>query len=238
MKACFVLAVVATLLGAAGCQENWQSLYIRDNKMYSDPPECSVSTEESAAAFLAGIVDVEVSNTYLAHLYVENNLMARADYGLPRAESNGVFVHGAYLYYEADPRCPANYTSVENRFSFFIPPGDAAVLGTILIPGSVGNQIVNTLATCPAAGGYLEVIVTVQLFGVTQAGTNVLTQEFDFPVTFCSGCLIYCPVGVDADPYTEGCQCDCYNEDDVEDMPCLPGQDTLIDCRLAPPCIR
>jgi hypothetical protein len=75
----------------------------------------------------------------------------------------------------------------------------------------------------------------VQLFGITQSGTEVLTQEFDFPITVCNGCLEFCPPGLDLQPAVPGCQCNCAAAGagvDLDEAPCMIGQDDLIDCRI------
>jgi len=238
MKAFLPLAFAVGLLAVgSGCQDDWQSFFVHDNKRLGEPPGCEIPTEASAAGLLGGLLDTDVSTSYAAYLFVENGMISRADPGLPRAESNGIFVQGAYLYYEPDPACPGSYPSQEVRFSNYIAPGGTATVGIWVIPPSVGQAMAETLAGC--ANGRLDVTVTIQMFGVTQAGTDMLTQEFDYPISVCAGCLIFCPTGIDLDPVADGCQCDCMNtEVELAEMPCHPGQDDYLDCRLSPECVR
>jgi hypothetical protein len=233
MKACLALVLASGLLAfGTGCQADWQGFFIHDNKRLGEAPSCEVPTEASATGLLAGLLDVSVRTSYAGYLFVENGLIARADPGLPRAESNGIFAQGAYLYYEPDPACPgtAGIPDMEVRFSNYIAPQGSATIGIYLIPDAVGALLRDAVALCP--DGQAQITVTAQIFGITQAGTEMETQEFDFPITLCSGCLVYCPSGVDLDTTTPGCQCDCNSDIEQDEAPCHIGQDDLVDCRF------
>jgi hypothetical protein len=109
-------------------------------------------------------------------------------------------------------------------------------MGIEIIPRSVGLLMKQSAVGCHST---ITIIVTIQIFGTTTGGIDVLTQPFDYPVSFCSGCLVYCPPGVDTDTATLGCQCDCNNGAvDTGEIPCLPGQDAPLDCRLRPGCVQ
>jgi len=240
MKARLSLPLAAALLAfGAGCIDNWQSFYVRDNKRLGEPPGCEIPTDPNATGLLGGVLDVSIAHSYAAYLFTENRLIIREDEGLPRAESNGIFVQGAYLDYEPDPTCGAPLGATEVRFSNFIDPQASATIGIWLIPEAMGlNLTAAALAGCPLQE--MNIVVTVQLFGVTQAGIELETQPFDYPITICNGCLAYCPIGMTCPPATPhpGTNCDCDNTDvDTGEMPCHPGQDDLVDCRLVPPCI-
>ncbi|MBI5499007.1 MAG: hypothetical protein HY907_02115 [Deltaproteobacteria bacterium] len=224
MKAFIALGLAFGLLTlGSGCQENWESFFILDNKRLGDPPECTIPTAQTAQGLTGGWMDVSRTHTYVTYLFVENGMIARADQGLPRTESNGIFVEGAYLYYEPDPRCPSAYTDLEARLSVYIDPGGSSTIGLWAIPPTIGELIEADLHRC--ALETLDVTVTIQFFGTTQAGIEVLTQEFDYPVRVCDGCLLYVPPG------TDGIDCN-DTSPPVEDLPCHPGQDDFIDYRL------
>ncbi|NMC69661.1 MAG: hypothetical protein GYA57_06280 [Myxococcales bacterium] len=231
MKSCLALVLASGLLAlGAGCQDDWQGFFVRDNKRLGEPPGCEIPTEASATGLLAGVLDLNVRTSYAGYLFVENGLIARADPGLPRAESNGIFVQGARLSYEPDPACAGTaLPDVEVRFSNYIAPQGSATIGIYLIPDSIGSRLPTAIADCAVERP--QITVTAQIFGVTQAGTEMETQEFAFPITLCRGCLAYCPTGVDLDTTTPGCQCNCNSDVDQDDPPCNPGQDDLVDCR-------
>lgn len=233
MRSCLALVLASGLLAlAAGCQDDWQGFFIHDNKRLGEPPGCEIPTEASATGLLAGLLDLQARTSYAGYLFVENGLIPRADPGLPRAESNGIFVQGAYLYYEPDPACAATagLPETEVRFSNYIEPQGSATIGIYLIPDALGARLRDAIDECPDQQA--QITVTAQIFGITQAGTEMETQEFDFPITLCSGCLIYCPSGVDLDTTTPGCQCNCNSDVEQEDPPCNVGQDDLVDCRF------
>lgn len=232
MKSCRVFLVALGLLACGtACQENWQSFFVHDNKLLGDPPECTIPTDPGAEGLLGGLLDLSVGTRYVGYLFVENGLIPRKCPGTPRAESNGIFVQGAYLYFEPDPACPEtrDLPDMETRFSSLIEPQGHAVLGVELVPSPIATRLRGIIDRCP--GGVAEIIVNVELFGVTQGGIEMRTQAFAYPVRLCRGCLIFCPTGVDLDPATPGCQCNCNADVELVPRPCHPGQDFGIDCR-------
>jgi hypothetical protein len=227
MKASLSLPLAVGLLAfGAGCIDNWQSFFVRDNKRLGEPPGCEMPTDPNATSLLGGVLDVSIRYSYAAYLFTENGLIARADPGRAIAESNGIFVHGAYLNYEPDPLCPAAMPAIETRFSNFIDPGGSATIGVGIVPDAIGQAIAGTVATCP--GGVMNIVVTVEMFGQTQAGIDVITQPFDYPITVCSRCLVGCPVGLSC---VLGCPC-AATDPEVGELPCNAGQDDVLDCRL------
>jgi hypothetical protein len=240
MKASLSLPLAVGLLAVgAGCIDNWQSFYVRDNKRLGEPPGCEIPTDPNATGLLGGLLDVSIAYGYAAYLFTENGLIARADPGLPRAESNGIFVWGAYLNFEPDPLCGGvAMPAIETRFSNYIDPQGSATIGIWILPQVIGQALAGSVAGCP--GGRMHIVVTVEMFGQTQAGTDVITQPFDYPITLCDGCLAYCPIGMTCPPTPAhpGTDCDCDNTTiETGELPCHPGQDDPIDCRLVAPCV-
>ncbi len=236
MKASLSLPLAVGLLAVgAGCMDNWQSFFVRDNKRLGEAPGCEIPTDPNATGLLGGVLDVSIAYGYAAFLFTENALIARADPGRGIAESNGIFVRGAYLNFEPDPLCPAAMPAVETRFSNFIDPQGSATIGIWIVPEAIGQAIAGAVAGC----GRMNIVVTVEMFGQTQAGIDVITQPFDYPITVCNGCLAYCPIGMACPPPTPyaGTDCDCGDTTiETGELPCHPGQDDPIDCRLIPPC--
>jgi len=231
MKASLSLPLAVGLLTVgAGCMDNWQSFFIRDNKRLGEAPGCEIPTDPNATGLLSGLLDVSVRTSYAAYLFTENGMIAREDPGLPRPESNGIFVKGAYLNFEPDPLCAVAMPAIETRFSNYIAPQGSGTVGIWLIPDTIGQAIASAIGGCP--GGRMNVVVTVEMFGQTQAGIDMITQPFDYPIAVCDGCMVYCPAGVDSDPVLPGCQCDCSADVDQGELPCHPGQDDAVDCRL------
>jgi hypothetical protein len=234
MKALFALAIALALgtLGA-GCQENWQSFYIQEVKALNDPPECIAPAVESAPYMSSGTLDVSLRNTYQAFLFVNNGLISREDPTLPVAESNGIFVQAAVVNIEPDPQCGGAVAATEFEWTeaAFIEPSSVITLGVTLIPPAVGAGAAGAVAGCP--DGKAHVTAVVQLFGITQGGIDVATQQFSFPITICSGCLLYYPP-----PLSPSNVADCESTSpSITESPCLIGQDRAVDFRLVEPCL-
>jgi hypothetical protein len=215
--------------------DNWESFFIHEGKQLGEPPGCEIPTDPNAEGVLGGLLDASVSHGYAVYLFTENAMIQRDDTGLPRIESNGIFVRGAYLNYEPDPTCIIPVSAVETRFSTYIPPRGSSTIGLWALV--INDAIAAAVQGCP--NQRMTTVVTIQLFGQTQSGIDVITQPFDFPITICWGCLVRCPVGMTcaANPLRPwGFECDCDADLDTAESPCHLGQDFDIDCRLLPPC--
>jgi len=221
-------AAIAVLLAVAGsaCQDNWQSFFINDNKIPGDPPSCTIPSDETAEGLWGGVMDITMSYSYHSYLFVSNALMSREDYGLPRAESNGIFVQGIYLWFEPDPEVRQDYQPVEYRLTAFVGAQGTGTIGTPLIPYERGVEMADAMRA--ASRSSMTVLVTAQFYGITQSGIDVLSQEFRYPIEICDGCLRICPQ--DAIPTTP-LVCDC-PAGATGDLPCFPGQDFPVDICL------
>jgi hypothetical protein len=180
-----------------------------------------------------GILDVSLSWDYQAFLFVSNGMIPREDSTLPVAESNGIFVQAAVVNIEPDPQCPGAVPATEFEWveAAFIEPSSVITLGVTLIPPAVGAAAAGSVSGCP--GARADVTVVVQLYGVTQGNIDVATQEFSFPITICENCLVYYPP-----PLSPGDMADCDETSPaITAIPCIIGQDAVVDFRLVEPCI-
>lgn len=246
MKALLALGFALVLLTlGSGCEENWQSFYIEEVKALSDPPDCIAPSVESATYMSRGTLDVFLSRSYDAALYVTNGLIPRNDPTLPVTESNGIFVQAAVVNIEPDPQCgviPA--VEFETTVAAFIEPSSAVTMGVLMVPASALLAAVPDLdpatglpsptgggvSSCPF--GKANITAVVQLFGVTQGNIDVATQQFTFPITVCAGCLLFYPPPLGTD--LGDCEA---TSPAITAQPCEIGEDRRVDFRLVQPCV-
>jgi hypothetical protein len=85
--------------------------------------------------------------------------------------------------------------------------------------------------------GNVRVVVHVRFFGSTLDGTPVESDEFEFPVDICQGCLIqFSPADIDPRLPAPNCAGNpaAAGSPVQAAVPCVPGQDLPVDCSQCP----
>lgn len=235
-----VLAAIAAIgqmaVASLGCEDvkpDSQALQLLANTFVSARTQCQIRA--GASEFRArGIMDVAVSNTYYMYPQVINQLEESEAYtGLTgehlRLNNNNVTIRGATIYYDFSPTDPFLADIPEDFWSFYQPafvhasgsvrPGEIAPSIVPVIPWELGNEIAKRMTQLGGVG--TEIVIRITLEGALADGTPVQSSEFWYPITICNGCLVYFPPRVD-----------CRQLEENIAVPCVPGQDDGVDCRL------
>ena len=69
-------------------------------------------------------------------------------------------------------------------------------------------------------------VVYVQFFGQTLGGQNITSDQFQYPVDVCNGCLVFIPPNAATTNYCSGAVAGLGTA-----AACVPGQDQAIDCQ-------
>jgi hypothetical protein len=153
-----------------------------------------------------------------------------------RLESHQVFLEQARVTFSYDN---AIYLpTVDSRslpVSGFVSPGGGLTVTPVeIIDASMAARLGQKLPMrdvdnpFPGAG----LIAKVELRGKTADGTEVSTNELQFPITICRGCLLQFPAEADdTSDFSPGLDCNDVSKD-VSSRPCRLGQDEPVDCRL------
>lgn len=232
-------AAIATTGGLiAACAHDDSTVFIRGVQA---PPStltggvCLFTPDPGGAFLSTGVFDVAFTGSYEAETLVGSQLISQANHDLVRTESANVTLQGAIVRLtDASGTEIKSFTSLS---SGFVSPGN----GTTASYGTIGVTLVDPAtsdlirATLPARGSKL-LVAYFKIFGQTLGGTSVETDEFQFPINVCNGCLVVFPAGSqdDALAFTEG-KPNCKSKTAATTMsatPCIAGQDVPIDCRL------
>jgi len=234
------LAVGLMLLVTAGCMDpttmdNPQALFVPANTLVSSRTQCQVRAGAREYR-LRGIMDVAVTNTYYMFPQIMNNLPESMDLHSMKPEdlrlsNNWVTVIGARVDYDYDyesdfgQQVMDDIEAFRDRFqhaSGGIGPGEVLPTMLPIIPWELGNAFARAGALRDTLGGAgVEINVRVVVEGVLADHRRVRSNEFWFPLTVCNGCLVYFPPFVD-----------CTRLEETPLVPCFPGQDDGVDCRL------
>lgn len=243
-----VVGVVATLgavLASPACVEYPQSIIVTktvEPELKEDTNTCLVNP--GAEALINGVLDLEVSEGgYVGALIVKNQLRTAAYTEKARVETGAVYLLGASVrltFASGVPVTSDRGGQQGNEFrtsgSGYIPPGGEAGITVNLIDGAAARtikaQLGSYLKQTPPAEAVDIVVANIRVQGQTLGGLSVESQEFQFPITVCRGCLVKPYSGDPADPTNK-----CAVPADVikeQKIPCNIGQNRQIDCNLCP----
>lgn len=177
------------------------------------------------------------------------------DIGFGRQEYDGVFLLANQLVTESNPQQVQTETSDINVQGAIVRVTDAAgnqldsytslTSGTIYaaVGGTPGYAVVSATAVSQkalqAAGsvqnGSKTLVSYLKFFGKTLGGNYIESNEFEFPVDVCYGCLVqFSSADVDCLFQAPNCAVAELSSGSTsassQTVPCVFGQDTMIDC--------
>lgn len=230
-----LLAVSALLTTAAigpGCAETESSLFIRQ-VVFTVGPDCVARPEPDGLAVGVGAIDIALRDEYLGWLLLGNQLVARGSQDLIRSESNRMALKSAEVRVEdVNGNVMSEYTVPITGFldqSEGTEPG----FGVALVPLVDSRALANLQKTTPLGSSQKRLVSFIKVTGRTLGGSEVTSNEFQFVVLACKGCLVSFPPEAD-DPNQDGPDCLAPVEGGGvvdTDAPCSIGQDRLVNCQ-------
>jgi hypothetical protein len=243
---------VAAGLGFAGtafvvfsaCAHDDSSIFIRS---VLAPPAagatagggCLYTSDPNSAFQSSGSLDIAFSSSYEATLLIGNQLQARASTEQGRTETNRVTIQGVVVrvFDDQNHSLLAPFTRTA---SAFIDPSTGGQPAYSLVGATVlDNKVTDTLlpALQQRDNGRFKVIrvmAYIKTFGVTLGGVHVESNEIQYPIDICYGCLVSFPPGVSSPLYPQP-NCASTGTGTTTGTaltPCILGQDQPVDCRL------
>jgi hypothetical protein len=230
-------AVLASL--ASACAHNDASLEV--NGVLAPPvPQngvCAYTADPTQAKISSGTLDVGLLSSYTPELLIGNQLIATANSTNLQAETSRIVLQGAVVIVDdTDNNQISTFTSLS---SGFIDPGTGGAPGygpmalTIIDP-KTAQDLQSSLPVL----GTKRVITRITVFGQTSGGNNIESNEFQFPVDVCNGCLVTFPAGSE-DPVKAAatgkpnCSATSTTTSSTSTViPCVVGQDQVVACTL------
>jgi hypothetical protein len=235
-------AAVAIGGGAAlvlACQHDDESLFVQ-NVIFPTPVaqgnSCTYTNDPNQSFLPKGALDVALNGIYTAVFLLGNQLVSRSNPQQLQAETSTINVEGAVVRVTAPDGTQLNsFTSLTSGTvypSTGTVPGYAAISAQILDQGSV--QAVSG-GSALSGSGFVTIVTYTKFFGHTLGGTYVESNEFEFPIDICKGCLISITQQDENQCFTlPNCKGGSGSSSSLP-IPCVPGQDTVIDCSQCPP---
>jgi hypothetical protein len=186
------VAAVVMVAGCAGalasaCAHNDSSIFIYnviDPGTTTPGGTCTFTPNPSQTIIESGALDDSLALSFQAVFLVGNQLVAQGDPTVPRTETSYFNVQGATVRITAADGTPV--TSYTNLQGSSIPPASGGTPGY----GLVGIEIVNEATVAKFKNSGVTLITYTTIFGRTLGGQYIESNEFEFPVTLCTGCLI------------------------------------------------
>jgi hypothetical protein len=239
-----VLAGLSLIPGAAfvfsACVHNDSTVFVRDvlaPQTSSQSGAVCLYTADPAQAFISsGTLDIALRPQYDAIYLVGNQMVPEVNANQLQTETSTVTIQGAIV------RITNNRGDELDRYTRLAAatlspssgntPGYAPIGVTIVDPLALSRDAeiqANVVGAVLGQSGLVRVVTYVRFFGVTLGGKSVESDEFEFPVDVCNGCL----VRFTNDPTLRTPNCVGGTATTGQPVvPCLFGQDVSIDCNL------
>jgi hypothetical protein len=197
--------------------------------------QCTFTANPTQSFESEGTIDVALTGGYDAVFLVGNQLVAQADPTVPRTETSIVDLQGAIVRItDASGNQIANFTDLA---AGSIPPasggtpGYAAMQVTIINQATVAKYILPQLPFGNLSE--LRFVTYTKMFGKSLGGQYVESNEFEFPINACRGCLIaFSTADVNLQCNMLNCLGASTTTTTTTSSPCFPGEDQPIDCSL------
>lgn len=201
---------------------------------------CTFTADPTQPFISGGVLDYALRQEYDAEFLVANQMVTQADPTVPKTETAFITISHANVRITNPDGSPIRSYSTVTAATAFPASGTTPSFVSVGVPiidqEAVKTILMNNMAM-PVPSSLIRVETFVKFFGKTTGGTNVESNEFQFPVDLCSGCLVVFPVAED-DPKSP-IQPNCDNATAASSTnsssvpsPCRFGQDAPVDCAV------
>jgi hypothetical protein len=245
-----VLAGLSLIAGAApvfsACVHNDSTIFVRDvlaPQTSSQSGALCLYTADPAQAFISsGTLDYALRPQYDAIFLVGNQMVPEVNANQLQTETSTVTIQGAIVRItDRGGKQIGNYTRLaaatlspsSGNTPGYAPIGVTIVDATTLGSAPAGSEIQQVISGPLQQSGTVRLVTYVRFFGVTLGGRSVESDEFEFPVDVCNGCLIrFSDNPRFPTPNCVGNAASAGSTATQPVVPCLFGQDVAIDCNL------
>jgi hypothetical protein len=232
-----VTLVAGGIVTIAACKHDDSTLFVQDvlDAPTVTPGEvCTFSNDPTQPFISSGVLDIALRQEYSPTYLLGNQAVAEVNSQQLQTETDIVTVQGAVVRITDTAGNQLN-TFTQLATATVYPssgsvPGYAPITVTVVDSATIADDLF--LQTNVAAGGTTRLVTYVTFFGQTTGGDSIQSDEFEFPLDVCEGCLIAFSA---ADDNPIGPQPNCATAaasatTSSLPSPCVVGQDSVIDC--------
>ena len=193
----FVLGgVISTCIGGVllpACAHDDSTIFVQSvlaPQLVAPGTGCAYTNDPTQPTIDEGLLDTELRDSYSAAFLLANQLVPRGDPSAPQTETSFVNIKGAVVRITDAASGALVSPPFTSLASIVISPAQGSTPGygaitdiTLLDEATVAN-----LGT--TLNGEKRLLVFTKFFGTTLGGQYVESNDFQFPIDVCSGCLI------------------------------------------------
>jgi hypothetical protein len=238
------LLTVGAVAFAAACVHDDSTIFIQDvlaPQEVSNNQPCIFTSSTTQAVLPSGVLDIDFRYQYDPTYLVGNQMVQEQNTQQLMTETSTVNIQGAVV--RITDSGGAQLTTFTRLAAGTLYPSTGGVPGyapisvttidrdTILNNSTIQSTVINA-----ARPGVVRLVTYVRFFGKTLGGKYVESNEFEFPVDVCKGCLItFSPQDIYMDPTGHIPVPNCLGSGAgssaaQQSLPCVVGQDLQIDC--------
>ncbi|HEY1696434.1 MAG TPA: hypothetical protein VGG39_29935 [Polyangiaceae bacterium] len=235
-----VIAAVS-LLGCgvasmAACKHDDSTLFVEDvllAPLVTSGQQCLFTNDPTQPHISSGVLDYGLRQEYDPTYLIGNQSVPEVNSQQLQTETNIITVQGAIVRItDSSGTQLATFTRLASATVY---PSSGSVPG--YAPITVTTIDSTTLATSAEvqgtimSNGTFRVVTYVKFFGQTTGGNYIESDEFEFPVDVCYGCLVgYSAADENPQAKTPNCLLAGASASTSLPSPCVPGQDFTLDC--------
>jgi hypothetical protein len=226
---------VAAACAAPACAHDDATLFVH-GVLYPPTPSagvCSYTADPTSPALVRGLVDGALRTNYTPAFLLGNTLIPQGNATTPDSETARIEIQGGIVQV-VDPTDNSTWENNTVLASTIIEPASGIQPSYSTLSLSVMDAkaiahftppLVTTNAPATTAPATNLALVYVTFFGQTLGGQSVQSNQYQFPVDVCDGCLVTAPTG--APPgYCQGAVAIA-----TSFVACEVGQDQVVDCQ-------
>jgi hypothetical protein len=226
-------AVLTVAVGSAipACAHDDASLFIHGVLAPPTPAGslCTYTADPTAATISRGLVDGALTDAYAPEMLLGSTLIPQGNATQPDSETARIEVQGAQVRV-VDPVDNSEWMNNTVLTSGIIEPASGTAPSYTAISATLMDAKAVAHFTPPVGQATKLAVVYVSFYGQTLGGQSVESNQFQFPVDVCAGCLVYFPPGAKAQNYCSGAVASTGTA-----HACVTGQDQSVDCQVCYP---
>jgi len=232
-----LLAGVSLLAGGvaamAACKHDDSTLFVQDvlaAQPVSQGAQCTFTADPTQAFISSGVLDLAFRSEYDPTYLIANQSVPEVNSQQLQTETNIITVQGAIVRITD---AAGNQLNTFTRLSAAtVYPSSGSVPGYAPITVTTIDSATSSGLKFGAAGDTIRLVTYVKFFGLTTGDNTIESDEFEFPVDVCNGCLVEFSSTSDnpalPQPNCRGAS----SSSSSLPSPCIQGQDFGIDCSL------
>ena len=232
-----VTLLTGGVVAFSACKHDDSTLFVQDvlaGQPVTAGQQCSFTSDPTQPFISSGLLDIALASDYNPTYLIGNQSVPEVNSQQLQTETDIIMVQGAVVRItDSSGKQLSTFTRLAAATvypSSGSVPGYAPITVTTVDSSTISNDVL--LEANVSGGGTTRLVTYVTFFGVTTGGNNIQSDEFEFPVDVCSGCLISYSA-TDDNPlstFQPNCLLAGASGATAAPSPCRTGQDFPIDC--------